>query len=75
MSCAEYWESQGVDALDAMFSMGCPAQSFTMATATGHDVIGGLIFLASIIAACVLANRNTLQPVSKTSKDSASSEI
>jgi hypothetical protein len=56
MNCAEYWESQGADALDAMFSVGCPAQSSTMATATGHDVIGGLIFLGSIIAVCIVAH-------------------
>ncbi|MEO1447728.1 MAG: hypothetical protein AAFV46_16130 [Cyanobacteria bacterium J06635_11] len=24
MSCAEYWESQGVDALDAALTVGCP---------------------------------------------------
>jgi hypothetical protein len=65
MSCAEYWELQGVDALDAMFSVGCPATDTTMATATGHDVIGSLIFLASIIAACMLANRNPSQTISK----------
>ena len=24
MSCAEYWESQGVDPLDAVMTVGCP---------------------------------------------------
>jgi hypothetical protein len=47
MNCAEYWESQGVDALDAALSVGCPAATGS----SGHDVIGGLIFLATFIAA------------------------
>jgi hypothetical protein len=60
MTCAEYWESQGADALDAATAAGCP----TATGSSGHDVIGGFIFLASIITVCVLVNLKRTAPPS-----------
>lgn len=56
MSCVEYWESQGVDPLDAMFTVGCRvANPDAVGVVNGHDVIGGLVFFGLIVAAVCFA--------------------
>lgn len=49
MSCAEYWESQGVDPLDAMLTVGCRGAD-AVGVVNGHDWIGMAIFLGLIVA-------------------------
>ena len=49
-SCAEYWESQGVDPLDAALTVGCLVGENAAPSPTGHDVIGGLIFVLLLAA-------------------------
>lgn len=54
--CAEYWESQGVDPFDAMFSVGCRVTNpDAVGVAGGVDVLGGFLFFALLIAACCFA--------------------
>ena len=53
MNCAEYWESQGVDALDAALSVGCP----NVTGNDGHDVIGGLLFFALLVVGAAIARK------------------
>ena len=56
MSCAEYWESQGVDPLDAAMTVGCRvANPDAVGVVNGHDVIGALVFIGLIIAAVCFA--------------------
>ncbi|PZO09945.1 MAG: hypothetical protein DCF25_21185 [Leptolyngbya foveolarum] len=53
-SCVEYWESQGIDPFEAIAAVGCKSD---MATSTGHDVVGGGIFLALILVGMWIASR------------------
>jgi hypothetical protein len=56
MSCADYWESQGVDPLNAMFTVGCRmANPDAVAVVNGADVWGGFVFFCLIITACCFA--------------------
>ena len=55
MDCVEFWESQGIDALDAMFSVGCPNAAGEVG---GHKMIGGVVFFLQIVAAfCLIKSR------------------
>lgn len=56
MSCAEYWESQGVDPLDAAMTVGCRvANPDAVGVVNNHDVIGALVFIGLIVAAVCFA--------------------
>ena len=56
MNCAEYWESQGVDPLDAMLTVGCRvANTEAVGVINGHDLIGALVFVGLIVAAVCFA--------------------
>ena len=48
MNCAEYWESHGIDPLDAMFTVGCPNAAGMVGT---HQTIGVLIVILQVVAA------------------------
>ena len=54
MSCAEYWESQGIDPIDAALTVGC----HPLTGGSGHDVIGGLIFLLLLAIAAIVTYRS-----------------
>lgn len=53
-ACIEYWESQGIDPLDAAMTVGCS----TAPSPTSHDVVGGLIFLLLLVIGAVVAYRS-----------------
>lgn len=54
--CAEYWESQGVDSLDAMFTVGCRvANPNAVGVVNGHDLIGALVFIGFLVAVVCFA--------------------
>ena len=54
MTCAEYWQDQGIDPLDAMFTVGCRSVDAS-GVVNGHDVLGGVLFFALLVAAVCLA--------------------
>ena len=54
MTCAEYWENQGIDPLDAMFTVGCRGAN-AAGVAKGHDVLGGFLFFALLVATVCFA--------------------
>ncbi len=54
MTCAEYWENQGIDPLDAMFTVGCRGAD-AAGVANGHDVLGGFLFFALLVTAVCFA--------------------
>ena len=47
MDCSEYWQSQGIDLLDAMFTVGCPNAAGELAT---HQAMGVLIVILQVFA-------------------------
>ena len=57
MSCAEYWESQGIDPLEAAMTVGCRG-SDAVGVINGHDWIGMAIFLGLIAVALCFAKAN-----------------
>ena len=54
MSCAEYWESLGINPLDAAMTVGYSTEP----SPTSHDVIGGSIFLLLLALAAVVSYRS-----------------
>lgn len=51
MSCVEDWEAQGVDPLDAAMTVGCRvANPDAVGLVNGHDVIGVLVFMLSVVS-------------------------
>ena len=54
MDCLDYWQSLGIDPLDAMFTVGCRGTDAT-GVSGGHDVLGGALFFALLLAAVCFA--------------------
>ena len=54
-SCADYWEAQGIDPLDAALTVGCRVGDNATPSFNGNDIIGAVIFLLTLAVLAAIA--------------------